>query len=217
LIGNRIFLCSTRTASGPKEGVYKDGKCFPLSLTEEKYDLIDNALPSAWYLFSPPVANELRESLLSWAADFTKVLGVRNGAFHCEMRVNADNEIFAIDYSNRMGYPLLVSECCGYSFSEAYVRVMAGEEPDFSNLLQESVYQRFVRNRYEFTNFKRLMREHPENVVQKNMLGGYVGGIRTYARIAIKADGFNELRNLLAQYDLEPKEWSEYYPQNASK
>lgn len=198
------------------EGVYKDGNCYPLSLTEEKYDLINNALPSAWYLFSPPVDDELREGLLAKAAEFTKALGVRNGAFHCEMRVNSNGDIYAIDYSNRMGYPILVSECCGYSFPEAYVRVMAGEEPDFSDLQLGSVFQRFVRNKRELSNFRKLMRDHPEHVVQKNMLGSIVGGVRTYARIALRARSFQELRDLLAQYDLVPSEWSEYYSENSS-
>jgi hypothetical protein len=193
------------------EGVYRDGMCYPLSLTEEHYDVVDKALPSSWYLFSPPVTAELRAALFDAAQRFTKALGVRNGAFHIEMRVNEAGGIYAIDYSNRMGYPHLVSECCGYFFPKAYVQVMAGELPPVENPKQNTVFQRFIRDLDELERFKKLMSNHPELVIQKNMLGSYVGGVRTYARVALRHSSFEEMHALLKSYDLVPVQWSEYY------
>ena len=193
------------------EGVYLNGKCIPLSVTEEQYDAINKSLPSAWYLFSPPVGEALTAKIIDAAREFTTALGVKNGAFHCEMRLNEQGELFVIDYSNRMGYALLVSECCGHSFPGAYVKVMAGTDPGLQNVHTNSVFQRFVRSEEELKRFKTLMKENPHAVVQKNMLGSHVAGIKTYARIALRAEDFPSMLSLLQKYDLVPTQWADYY------
>jgi len=193
------------------EGVYFNGDFYALSVTEEHYEATSNALPSSWYLFSPPIDKNLRTKLISAAQTFTQALGVRNGAFHCEMRVSESGDIYAIDYSNRMGYPLLVSECSGYSFPELYVKVMAGERPELNNLKENTVFQRFVRSQKEYDSYSELMKAHPRHVVQKNILGSYVGGVKTYARIALKHKSFDDLKGMLNDYNLIPKEWENIY------
>ena len=48
-VGGQVFI--EQMISGRQfdvEGVYLNGECHPLSFTEEQYDAIDNALPSAW-------------------------------------------------------------------------------------------------------------------------------------------------------------------------
>jgi len=211
-VGGSIFIEEMITGRQfDVEGVYLNGKCYPLSVTEEQYDAIDNSLPSAWYLFSPPIGDTLKSKIVDAAKSFTEALGVRNGAFHCEMRLNNKGELFVIDYSNRMGYPLLVSECCGYSFPESYVKVMTGSDPELSDVQANSVFQRFVRSEQELKAFKLLMKENPDSVIQKNMLGSFVGGIKTYARIAIRAKNFTTMHELLRRYDLIPTQWTEYY------
>ena len=211
-VGGRVFVEEViRGRQFDVEGVYLDGKCYPLSLTEEHYDQVGNALPSSWYLFSPPVGEETRSKLLDAAERFTKALGVRNGAFHCEMRLDAEGGIYAIDYSNRMGYPLLVSECCGYYFPEEYVKVMAGITPDHSALKQRTVFQRFIRSQAELAGYRALMDEYPEMVIEKRMLGSMVGGVETFARIALRSEDFTKLSGALAKHNIVPGEWYEYY------
>jgi len=193
------------------EGIYSDGDFFPLSITEEQYDIIDKSLPSSWYLFSPPIASELHNRLLKKVEQFTRALGVENGAFHCEVRVLDNGEVHIIDYSNRMGYPHLVSECCGYSFPEVYVQTMAGNVPDLSNLQQNTVFQRFVRSKRELALYCELMSDNPELVIQKNMLGSYVGGVATYARIALRSKSFDALVTLLQDYEIVPETLGKLY------
>ena len=217
-VGGRIFIEAVIIGRQfDVEGIYKDGEFTPLSLTEEQYDIIDKSLPSAWYLFSPPIEPELRSKLLESAKQFTKALGVKNGAIHCEMRVTDDEKIYVIDYSNRMGYPHLVSESCGYFFPKAYVEVMAGETPDFSNLQENTVFQRFIRSKKELASYKKLMEENPELVIQKNMLGSHVGGIATYARIALRSKSFDDMVALLSKYDVLPLQWEELYQLSTRK
>ncbi len=211
-VGGRIFVEEViRGRQFDVEGVYLDGECFPLSLTEEHYDQVGKALPSSWYLFSPPVGEETRARILNAAKRFTKALGVKNGAFHCEMRLDAKGGIYAIDYSNRMGYPLLVSECCGYNFPEEYVKVMAGQSPDHQNLRQRTVFQRFIRSQKELKGYRELMNENPEIVIEKRMLGSIVGGVETFARIALRSEDFEELSSVLVKYDIVPPQWYDYY------
>jgi len=218
-VGGRIFIEAVFVGRQfDVEGIYKDGEFTPLSLTEEQYDIIDKSLPSAWYLFSPPIDTELHAKLIESAKQFTKALGVKNGAIHCEMRVTKDNDIYVIDYSNRMGHPHLVSESCGYFFPKAYVEVMAGLDPDFSNLQENTVFQRFVRSKSELASYIKLMEENPKLVIQKNMLGSHVGGIATYARIALRSKSFDDMATLLYKYNILPKEWADLYqlPNNIS-
>ena len=193
------------------EGVCHKGKCYPLSLTEEQYDIVGNAFPSTWYLFSPPVGGKMRTALFERACELVHALGVRNGAFHCEMRLDENDEIFPIDYSNRMGYPKLVSHCSGQSFPGLYVQSLV--EDDFSppKINEKTIFQRFVRNQTDLDRFKTLLSENPDCALELKMFGSTVAGVKILARIAIIADSFFEMKNLLSRYDLVPAEWEEYY------
>ena len=89
---------------------------------------------------------------------------------------------------------------------------MGGNKPDVSRLEQNSVFQKFARDEDELSRFKQLMKDHPSAVIQKNMLGMYVAGVKTYARISTKTPTYAETYNLLKQYDLIPEQWHSYYP-----
>ncbi len=195
------------------EGVCHKGKCYPLSLTEEQYDIVGNAFPSTWYLFSPPIEEKLRIALFKRACELVHALGVRNGAFHCEMRIDSNGQIFPIDYSNRMGYPKLVSHCSGQSFPGLYVQSLVEDDFTAPEIKSRIIFQRFVRDEKELARFKLMLRENRECALELKMLGSTVAGVKILARIAIIADGFPEMKSLLARYDLVPAEWESYYQQ----
>ena len=211
-VGGRVML--EKCIEGRQfdvEGVASNGSYTFLSLTEEHYDIVGQALPSSWYLFSPPLTEAMRSAINAAAAEFLGALGVQYGAFHCEMRVDAQGGIYAIDYSNRMGYPLLVSHCCGLSFPGAYVKVMAGESIDKNIIEHNSVFQQYIREEADLRKFKSLVSENPKSLVQKNFIGANVGGVYNHARYAIKASSFQQMNELLNQYDLVPASWINYY------
>lgn len=195
------------------EGVAKDGQYFPLTITEEHYEQNGSAFPSGWYLFSPPVPSALKARLLQRAKDVLAACGVENGGFHVEMRVAANGEIYPIDYSNRMGYPELVSTCCGYSFLQLYVKTMTGDDWTPPQPKENSVYQRFIRNEEELANMKALLSARPEMSEDVRLGGGTVAGVPTLARVAVKAKTFEDMLAALKAHHLVPREWSAYYPE----
>lgn len=192
------------------EGIYVNGECIPLAFVEEHYEIVDKAVPSAWYLFSPPICDTLRSSVLEHAQLFTRALGVINGAFHCEMRVTAEGEIFVIDYSNRMGYPHLVSENCGYNFPQAYVQSMVGMRPELSSSQEISVFQEYIRTKERFERYQQLLSENPGMLIQKN-LAFPTAGVHMVARVALRATSAKQMASVLSKYDLVPHQWQEYY------
>lgn len=211
-VGGDVFL--EAVISGRQfdvEGIYIDGKPHALSVTEEHYDKVGNALPSAWYLFSPPVGEEVRARIIDAAFRFTKALGCINGAFHCEMRMNGNGELFVIDYANRMGYPHLVSECAGKSFPEAYVLAMAGEPQRFDQVKQGIVFQEYIREQAKYDRYRKLVRKHPELVIQQNMVPFRTAGVPMLGRVAIRSASFETLMELLREYDIVPPQWPAYY------
>lgn len=191
------------------EGVVHDGEVHPLTLTEEHYDQVGQFFPSSWYLFSPPIDEGLREGLLRCAAETVKAAGVKAGAFHCEMRVAADGRIIPLDYSNRMGYPKMVSEASGESFFRHYISSM--ERNEFASPSPEwrTVFQRFLASPAEFEAYLRLEERHPDRFIEFRKQPNKVGGVQRYGRASLRAADFNSLRELLG--DLAPTEWADFY------
>lgn len=211
-VGGRAFLeAMIPGRQFDVEGIYRNGECFPLSLTEEHYDRVEGALPSSWYLFAPPIDPALEKKLFDAAKAFTKALGVINGAFHIEMRVDPDLNIYAIDYSNRMGYPHLVSECCGLSFPQAYVLAMTGSPSDLRNVQKNTVFQRYIRHASELEPYRALVSKYPDLVIQKNMWPFIMGGVLMHARVALRASDFGRITSVLGEFGLIPEEWRSYY------
>jgi len=194
------------------EGICRDGNPYALSITEECYENVDHAFPSLWYLFSPPITEKLRNNLLDTAHKVIKAAGVISGAWHCEMRVASDGRILPLDYSNRMGYPRMVTECSGVDFLEAYIDSLS-DEAEFKEPTPKrgTVYQRFLRTERENKAFSNLASAHPQHIIEFRTQNMVVAGVNRYGRISIRAASFEELRQLLAFRGLEPDEWLALY------
>lgn len=193
------------------EGVAFDGEYHILTLTEEHYERTGSAFPSSWFLFSPPIDPALQARLFERVKKLLKALGVVNGGFHVESRIGADGEIYPIDYSNRMGYPELVSAACGYSFLQLYVKTMTGEDwtppvPKF-----RSIYQTYIMDAQEWENMKRLLRTEKDCLEDVRTSGAVMAGVYVHGRIALRTETFDEMLALLRKYDLVPKEWKAFY------
>lgn len=192
------------------EGVYQNGKYSPLAFIEEHYDIVGTAIPSAWYLFNPPVSKQIEDVVYNSAEAFTQALGVNHGAFHCEMKVTSELSAYAIDYSNRMGYPHLVSEACGQWFPELYVRVMAGERLALDNLQKGTVFQEYIRTEEKYSRYKQLLKKYPKMLVQRN-IHFVTAGVPMRARVALKADSYEHISNILDEFNLVPVQWEDFY------
>ncbi len=193
------------------EGISRDGMPYPLTLTEEHYEQVGKRFPSLWYLFSPPINTELRQNLFACAITSIKAVGVINGAWHCEMRADKNGTIYPLDYSNRMGYPRMVSESCGENFLELYVRTLL--DADFSAPEPKSgvVFQRFIRTAEEKKKYNQLAKEHPESIIEYRRTKTEVAHVTRHGRISIRAESVPALHSLLSSFRVVPGEWGVYY------
>ena len=107
------------------EGIACRGRFHVLCVVREYYEAEPPYFPPKFFLFNPPITDDLKRRLMTAAEDAIKCLGVENGAWHCEFRVDKEGKIFLLDYANRMGYSSLVSVASGCSFEGNYVDIMA--------------------------------------------------------------------------------------------
>ena len=193
------------------EGVSRDGSHYPLTITEEKYEHVGDLFPSLWYLFYPPISDQLEARLHVFAKQVISAAGVRNGAWHCELRLDQAGEIYPIDYSNRMGYPLMVCEASGENFLDLYVRSLLPGAFSPPNPEKHCVYQRFIKSAEERARFKTLASENPKSIIEFRKLKTVVADVTRYGRVSLRAKNYKEMCSLLTPYGLVPSEWSEMY------
>lgn len=194
------------------EGVVHQGTVYPLSLTEEHYDQVEQQFPSSWYLFSPPINDDLKQGLLDCAAETVLAAGVRSGAFHCEMRVSAaSGDIAPLDYSNRMGYPKMVSEASSLSFFDNYVGSITDLDFDPPRPSWGTVFQRFIKSPRELQSYLAMEVALPDNIIEFRKQPNSVAGVQRYGRISLRADDFGELSGILERFDVVPDEWATIY------
>ncbi len=86
------------------EGISIDGKHFPFSVTLEKYLSDDSGVVHThWFLFDPLISENLRKKLFDFATIFLDEVGVINGAWHLEAKIDFKENIYWIDFGNRTG------------------------------------------------------------------------------------------------------------------
>ena len=194
------------------EGVVRRGKPTVLSVIEEHYHEVDGHFPSGWYVFSPPISDELRGNIINAATNVLSACGVQAGAFHCELRICAESgNIYPLDYSNRYGYPHLVSASAGLDFLELYVRSLLKEPFDEPEIEQNTVYQRYIADAAERNRFRTLIKENPSYVLSSQLLPSTVGGVPRMGNVCMKTLNFKELVTLLQNYDLIPDGFNDIY------
>ena len=189
-------------------GVYRDGVIYPFTVQFMEFTPIKGALPSSFYLHNPPIENELRERIIDRAKENIEALGVKVGAFTCEMRLNSEEELFVTDFSNRCATPPTVTKAAGLSLTGEYVRTMCESNFHPPHIERNCVYQRFVRNAVELDRFDELLKAHPEMAVDVRKLAGSYAGVKTLARIAVWAPEFGTLHDRLEEFELVPDEWA---------
>ena len=191
-------------------GIIRDGEIFPFTVQLMNFTPVNGAMPSSFYLHNPPIAADLREQLIESAHRYVTALGVKVGAFTCELRQNKEGELYQTDFANRIATPATVSKAAGNSLNEYYVRSMCEDVFTKPKLQQNCVYQRFVRDPKELSNFDNLLGKYPGMAVDVRKLASKYAGVDTLARIAIWAPSFHELNLRLNEFDLAPKEFEHF-------
>ena len=199
------------------EGVAVDGEYRLLCIVEEFYEASPPYFPPSWFHFNPPIPDADRESLWSMTQSALKALGVQNGGWHLEQRLDATGTSRAVDYANRMGYNHLISAASGVSFAGTYVDLMTGRRTMPEALAPRSLLQIFAFDDDTLNRMRQFAADHPGNIHSKSFYS-YDFAYHLYlGYLVVTFESFEEQHRLLAEYGLEPKEFASFYPESMPK
>lgn len=112
------------------EGIVHRGEVRPYIVTEEDFFRHAPDLMRCWYLFNPNPGPETAAELDRIVRDALAACDFRCGAFHVEVRLDAEGRAYAIDLSNRMGadFPPSVRTTTGRDMIHDYCLSMTGND-----------------------------------------------------------------------------------------
>ena len=193
------------------EGVAIDGKYYLICLVEECYESAPPYFPPSWFYFNPPISDTVHAKLWETTQAALRAMGVRNGGWHMEQRLNAKGEVIVLDYANRMGYNLLISAAAGTSFAGKYVDLMTGHDVAAPVLAPRTQLQIFAFEEDTLARMSRLIRDRPANVQSKSMFS-YEFSFHLYlGYVVVQFADHAELMRVLGEYDLVPELFASYY------
>lgn len=199
------------------EGVAVDGEYHLFCIVEEFYEAAPPYFPPAWFHFNPPISQRDQDVLWSTTKKALKALGVQNGGFHLEQRLDASGTSRAIDYANRMGYNHLISAASGVSIAGCYVDLMTGRTKDIARFKPRSLLQIFAFDDDTLRRMRRFVADHPQHVHSRSFYS-YEFSFHLYlGYLVVTFDTFAQQQRLLQEYGLEPKEFAGFYPSAASQ
>lgn len=117
------------------------------------------------------VSDEVLERTKRVVSHALDTLGVKYGASHSEVKVNAEGEPWIVEIGSRMGGDCIGSDLVeissGVDFVRAVVSVALGQEPDFTpSHSPQAAAIRFVFSQTDLKALSRLRAEHPERLVR---------------------------------------------------
>ncbi len=151
------------------EGILVNGKVIILCIVEENYQGFFPYFNINWFLFNAFVSDALREKMRKTLKQAFEACGLKYGAYHCELKINALGEVKIIEFSNRMGggFEASISKVTGNHFADLYVRSMLGKEVVLSKNNNLFLLEKYFRNTKEYNAWKRYLHEHHINYSTK--------------------------------------------------
>lgn len=195
------------------EGVAQDGEYSFFVCVEEYYEGRAPYFPPAWHYFNPPISPELQDALERGATRSLRALGVRHGGFHMEMRIDADGNVFALDYANRMGYNDLVSRGAGTSFPGGYVDTML-DSKRLSDLTfdRKPVFNIFCQDNTTMAMARKFRQAFSENVIRFSPAPFQIGHTQFQGRITVADSDDVALYRKLQSVGGVPDQFAQFYP-----
>ncbi|PIE47836.1 MAG: hypothetical protein CSA42_01520 [Gammaproteobacteria bacterium] len=184
------------------EGVSFNGRHSVYAITLEKYKKYNiHRTSTHWFLFEPPIKEEIRQSLKVYAKKFLDAIGVTNGAWHIEMVRTKRGEIFWIDYANRIGgsFEEVMEYSSGIPFMTNYIACMVGKPEEMTLAEKKNVLRFYIQNKEEEDFFRDISVKYNCQIFYCTFLKGddifdRVGFIAMYE---IHADSYKELISIL--------------------
>lgn len=193
------------------EGLASNEQYFPIIVVEEFYEASPPYFPPKWFYFNPPISDKMRTNLVDTTKRALKAFGVREGAWHCEQRIDSSGTVRVLDYANRMGYNALISAASGVSFSAEYIRAMTAQDYSGMELNPVSLIQIFAFDNQTVSKMKKLVGSEPEAVQSKSFFPYEFAFHLFYGYIVVRSNDHKTLCELLAKYDLVPDEFEKFY------
>ena len=194
------------------EGIAVDGEYHLICVVEEFYEAAPPYFPPSWFFFNPPIDSAMQNNLWASTQKALRALGVQNGAWHMEQRIDTTGTVRVLDYANRMGYNALISAASGVSFAGNYVALMTKGPFTPPVLSPLSQIQLFAFTPDVLARMKRLCAKHPDLVHSKSFFT-YEFSYHTYlGHIVLQFPDYPALHALLSEWDLLPDEFDRYYP-----
>ena len=196
------------------EGVAVNGEYFLLAIVEEFYEAAPPYFPPSWFHFNPPISDDIADTLWSTTKAALNALGVRNGGWHMEQRLDDNGTSQILDYANRMGYNHLITAASGVSFAGSYVDLMTQSDARPQPLAPCALLQTFAFDQPTLTRLKQFAADYPEHVHSESFYS-YEFSFHLYlGYIVTRFDSYAQQHALLSKYDLEPKEFTSFYPKD---
>jgi len=198
------------------EGIAQDGKFKFYVCAEEYYEGREPYFPPAWHYLNPPISADLQEVLDEGARQALQALGVRNGAFHIEMRIDSNGNTFALDYANRMGYNDLVTRAAGTSFPGGYIDTMLNRVALHDITFDKTpVFNLFCQDNETMTMANRFRQKYPDCVIRYSTAAFQIGHTQFQGRITVTDKDDSSLYQKLASVDGVPEQFARFYPELA--
>lgn len=192
-------------------GVSCNGIPYPLCITEMDFSPIGTAVPCSWYLFSPPIEENLNNAILERSIDIVRAMGVVNGGWTCETRLDRFNQLVPIDFANRPAYPKMVSTASGEDFLTLYIKSMQSDAFQAPNPKFGSIFQRYIPNDIEFAKWNKMANETPDRIIEFRRMNNNYGSIQLKGKIAVTGKNYFDLVALLEKYGVIPARFNNLY------
>lgn len=193
------------------EGIASNGQYFIFGLVEEFYEAHPPYFPPSWFHFNPPLSVESMRAITKTVFSSLKALGVKQGAWHMELRIDQNGNVYPLDYANRMGYNIYVSEAAGTSFAGAYVEAMTKGELAPPSFDQKSLLCIYALDLEMKEKLLKLTREQPSAIKWANFDEFEFSYHQYYATVVVKTNNYDELVEILTAHDLLPEKFPEFY------
>ena len=124
------------------------------------------------HLEPAPVSEKTVERVKAVVSHALNSLGIRYGASHSELKIDADGRIMLIEIGGRMGGDFIGSDLVELSTGVDYVRAVIdtalGERPALTYKAHSAAAVRFVFSQEDVDVLARIKREHPELLMRED-------------------------------------------------
>ena len=204
-VGNRMLLEGfVEGRQFDLEGIAIDGHYHLLCIVEQHYGSKPPYFPPSWFYFNPPISGYEKEVLWSTTQKALSALGVKNGAFHLEQRLDHGGVSRTLDYANRMGYNHLISAASGVSVAGTYVDIMAGNARQIPKPSPRLLLQRFAFDDDMLGRMKQFLSDHPSHV-HLHSFYSYEFSFHLYLGYMVFIfENSQQLHDLMSKYNVLP-------------